>query len=302
MTSTYAYIIVNTTNSSSFLSGYINVSNNLITNFYDYSQNNQDILVIDGLDGENHIFNSTGPNYFTFGGVNINNSNTNVYNLISNYITTNNLTTSVSSYFMNLYFTSTTPSLFTMEIYNNTTGARYTVYTNYIITISPILYPTPLCYNEDSLILTLTNGIEEYREIKDLKKGDIIKVYPNIYKKIKLIGSNILKNDSSINTMYIYKKKTNNLLIRDLIVTGLHFVEYDNNSNYNDITLLDNIAMIPAYKSSLFTKINNDKYYTYYHLVLESEIDKHYVIWVNGILSESTNNHYFKNSLLLNKE
>lgn len=34
--------------------------------------------------------------------------------------------------------------------------------------------------------------------------------------------------------MYILKKNSNKKLIRDLIITGLHHIEYDNNSNYND--------------------------------------------------------------------
>jgi hypothetical protein len=301
MTSTYSYTITNKNDNSIFLSGFFNVTNSLIIDFYDYSQNNKNIFINDKLNGQNNQFIINNNNYyFSFGGTNIDNSNTNVYNLISNYITSNNLTTSVSSYYLNLYFQSNN---FLFEIYNNTSGAVLTKYSNYNISITPIFFSNPLCYNEDSNILTLINGKEEYREIRFLKKGDLIKIYPNSYKKIEYIGKNILKNSLSIDTMYICKKNSNNKLIRDLIVTGLHHIEYDETSNDEYKIILDGIALLPSCKSSLFTKIIDDNFYTYYHLVLESNEneDNHYVIWVNGILSESTNKYYFKKSLLIEK-
>jgi hypothetical protein len=141
---------------------------------------------------------------------------------------------------------------------------------------------------------TITNNQEIYQSIETLKPGDLIKVYPNTYKPIKYIGYNILLNTpSDTKTMYIMKKTETNNLIEDLIVTGEHFIE-DNNNNKRITKLnLEDKILIPAKNSNLFTKINDNEIYTYYHLVLDTENDQHCLIWANGILSESTKKSHF---------
>ena len=52
-----------------------------------------------------------------------------------------------------------------------------------------------------------------------------------------------------------------------------------------------------------FTRIEDDKYYTLYHLVLENEdATKHYGIYANGVLSESMSKQCFEQSNIVDNE
>ena len=82
------------------------------------------------------------------------------------------------------------------------------------------------------------------------------------------------------------------LIDEDLIVTGWHFIEDGSKRTKYHLRINDKI-LIPANKSKLFTKINNNEEYTYYHLVLDTETDEHCGIWANGMLSEATTKSYF---------
>ena len=69
------------------------------------------------------------------------------------------------------------------------------------------------CYDISTYILTLQNSIESYRQINTLKPGDLVKVYPEGYKRIELIGyKKVINHPIYIQTMYIMEKsETNNL-------------------------------------------------------------------------------------------
>lgn len=147
----------------------------------------------------------------------------------------------------------------------------------------------PSCYNKGTKIRTL----KDYEQIENLKAGDLVMIYPDGYKAIKYIGKKTLRNDpKNSKTMYIMKKTELNNLIEDLIVTGDHFIE-DIRTRSTVKLYIDGKKLIPANKSKLFTKIEDNENYTYYHLVLENDQDKHFCIWANGVISESTSMEHF---------
>ena len=241
-----------------YFTGYFDVNNqNVITSFYDSSNPTVNVLDMTNWRGSDNIFNQTTVTFSPNG-------------------------TSINALF--IPGDTSQPVMLTSNGFTITTESGYAGY--YVITLQPYS-----CYDNSSHILTLSNSIESYRQINTLKPGDLIKVYPSGYKPIKLIGYQTLINyPTDKTTMYIMKKTENNKLTQDLILTGLHLVKSkDESFNY----IIDGVKLIYVKKSKLFKKIEDVKEFTIYHLVLESEKDKHFCIWANGIISESTNEKHF---------
>jgi hypothetical protein len=150
-----------------------------------------------------------------------------------------------------------------------------------------------LCYEENTRILCLIDGIEKYIKISNMEVGMDVKTYKNGYKKVKFIkGFKFLCVDKNNDLNCLFKMKDT-----DLIVTGGHSIlvdelseeEYKNNKKYNFKDSIEDKKLLLSCSSNKFEKINDNKLYILYHLVLENEdINMHYGIWVNdGILSES---------------
>ena len=171
----------------------------------------------------------------------------------------------------------------------------------------------PICYNENTKILSLVNDEEVYVPIQDLRKGDLIKTYLHGYKKVNVIGKGSFINNVNIpvSCMYKLEKSEQNNLIEDLIVTGKHSILVDNiptntlnthfDGNLDKVQKIDDKYLIQSSICKLFKKIEDSEKYTYYHLVLENDDDSEttrHGIWANGILAETTYLKDFKNSNL----
>ncbi len=152
------------------------------------------------------------------------------------------------------------------------------------------------CYNKGTKILVLgENNVYEYKYVEDIKTGDIIKTYPDGYKNVEAVGNKTMINNSKEkkNCMYIMKKNEGNMLTDDLIVTGGHSIYVDHlteneKSKQPKSKIVNGKHSIFSRNSDNFTKLNNNNKYTYYHFVLENDDDaENYVVWANGILSES---------------
>jgi len=160
------------------------------------------------------------------------------------------------------------------------------------------VFNTVPCYNEGTKILCLINDIEEYKEIEKLRKGDLVKTVKDGYKKIDLIGKKNLFNNPLSESNCMYKISNEN---DELYVTGEHMIlsnEIENitiNEKYKHFYDLN--YTVDGYKCILALdigeKILNKNKYTIYHLVLESDNGKHFGIYANNILSESTNKDNF---------
>jgi hypothetical protein len=171
--------------------------------------------------------------------------------------------------------------------------------------VTPISDPT--CFNEGTKILCLNNlGKEEYIPIENLRKGDLVKSYKHGYRKIDLIGKNIMiNNPEKFNEcMYKMEKTDNNGLIEDLLVTGLHSILVDDLGDYKEendklsggsTQMIDNKHLLLSAVSKDFKKIKDINLYTYYHFILENDgdNDKRYGVWANGILTETPSKNLF---------
>jgi hypothetical protein len=154
---------------------------------------------------------------------------------------------------------------------------------------------SPPCFNENTQILCLKNDIEEYVLVQNLKKGDLVKTYSNsnlpVFKKIVLIGKGELINNPDVWSKCMYK-------MGDLIVTGGHSILLDELSEKdkekkelsNRTEMVDDKRLVWAGLSHLFTKLDDKNTYTYYHFVLENEEtedNRLYGVWANGVLVET---------------
>jgi hypothetical protein len=116
-----------------------------------------------------------------------------------------------------------------------------------------------------------------------------------------------MKNDPSSLLNCMYKLKSIDETMPDLIVTGLHSICVDKLSDkeieackkYNfESSKIDDKYLLPACISDKFEKINNRNIYTYYHLTLENDDNENaqYAIMANGVLTETTCENVFNRS------
>jgi len=183
---------------------------------------------------------------------------------------------------------------------------------------------TTTCYVKGSLILCVDNNNYIYKKIEDIRVGmDILTLNDGI-KKVKYIGYNTMKNtgDDPLGRIYVLKKSVNNTLFEDLYVTGGHSIlvdklseqeevknnkYWDTNKKIDDKIMLlacvsddfklvdenDNINLDSNVNANVNANINANGNYEIYHICLEnSDADKQYGIYVNGILSETINENY----------
>lgn len=166
---------------------------------------------------------------------------------------------------------------------------------------------TPACFVEGSKIYASINGKYDYYPIESLRKGHLVKTHLHRSKKIIFIGKNEMKNIPTVWNHCICKAKKDDSigLFEDLRVTGAHSFLVDNLSETEKAKQIelygtldrkvDGKYLLSAWASDKFKTIQDDKTYTYYHLVLEHDgnVEKRYGIWANGILTESQCEKHF---------
>ena len=164
----------------------------------------------------------------------------------------------------------------------------------------------PSCYNKGTKILCLNKQFEEeYIPIENLRKGDLVKTYKHGYRRVDLIGKNLMKNNPDIFNYCMYKmeKTETNGLLEDLIVTGGHVILVDdlgiykeqNEKIFGSTPMIDDKYLLLCSLSKDFTKIENTALYTYYHFTLENNgsDDERFGVWANGILTETVSKDQF---------
>lgn len=151
------------------------------------------------------------------------------------------------------------------------------------------------CYNKNTNILCFDNEEEVYIPIQNLKQDMLVCTYKHGYKKIKYIGCDKMINNpsDSKNCMFVLKKDKTDELLEDLIVTGLHSILVDYRPKKGK--KIEDKYLELAMTSDKFEKIEDTNEYIYYQIVLENEnVNSHYGIYANGILSESMSESHFK--------
>jgi hypothetical protein len=167
---------------------------------------------------------------------------------------------------------------------------------------------SPSCFNQGTKILCLNKNLEEeYVVIENLRKGDLVKSYKHGYRKIDLIGKNLMTNNGTVDAFCMFKmeKTEENGLIEDLIVTGGHAILVDDLGEYkekNDTVLgatqmIDDKYLLLCSVSNHFTKLENTEPYIYYHFILENNgnNDERFGVWANGMLTETPSKNQFTN-------
>jgi len=177
--------------------------------------------------------------------------------------------------------------------------------TAYFVYIAPL---SPPCFNTGTQILCLNEKFEEvYVPVENLKSGNIVKTYIEGYRRIHLIGKGTLINNSSeLHCMYKLSKinsyvNNSNNMIDDLIVTGDHTIMID--KAYADgerVKMMYDKVLVVAKESPKFTKLMDTQPYTYYHFSLENDgfVDRTFVVYANGALSETTSEAQFSENKL----
>jgi surface protein len=150
------------------------------------------------------------------------------------------------------------------------------------------------CVHETTDFLCYVDNEERYINIKDIKPGFLVKTYNEGYVKVKHIFKQKCFN-SEKNTMkkfFVMDKSKNDLLTKDLIITGGHSVLLDNltEEQYNKmkssktkyIKVHDKYKLLAFFNEDFVGKTDKSEE-TVYLLVLEADDDlKVYGVYVNG--------------------
>lgn len=160
------------------------------------------------------------------------------------------------------------------------------------------------CFFEKTKILclnTITNT-EEWVEIKDIKKGMMVKTLNHGYVKVLENSCVQLLNTvySTKHKLYVLRKGVGKYkdLFEDLYVSGLHSILLDDDelspnvklsiSKYKSVRCVEGKKAIMAWLNDEFEEVNDTNVYNLYQLILESKnLKQQYAIYSNGILSET---------------
>ena len=180
---------------------------------------------------------------------------------------------------------------FTTAPWNN-----YTIYTDHP-TFSNV---SVACYAIGTKLLCLASNLEDvYMPIEQLSTNSIVKTYKHGYRKVKYLHSGVVFNDPDVWCHCMYRLPKTDTMIDDLIVTGGHSILTTeltpteqlrqailwNNEEY----FIDDKILLLASASDKFQKIEEKKFFKYYHLTLEnSDLEfRRFGIYANGVLSET---------------
>lgn len=167
----------------------------------------------------------------------------------------------------------------------------------------------PACYLEDTDILCFNEKTQsdEYKKVQELKRGDLVKTKYHGYKKLVKLYCQTLpvyKNTFS-SSIYKLSKHKNPNLTKDLFITGGHSIAVDCLSPqeeekqfqiWQEPQMIDDKQLLLAGCGDDFVKMVKKRTYQSYHFTLEpNETNNRYLVWANGILSESTTLLAFQN-------
>jgi hypothetical protein len=158
------------------------------------------------------------------------------------------------------------------------------------------------CLVEGTEILCINNlGRELYLKIENIKIGTKIKTYFHGAKKLIKIMKKEFKNDKGFNQICklsnIYGQ-TNDLFLTggySTIVKKLTDYQREQSKDYDTFDKkIDNLELLISHFNSKCEKIDDDKIYNVYYIVLQNEdVDGQYGIYANGVLVETTSINTF---------
>jgi hypothetical protein len=175
------------------------------------------------------------------------------------------------------------------------------------------LYPMPsgsVCFLQGTTVLCSVNGYDIYVPVEELTKDSLVKTLFNGYKKVELIGKEVMNNPGSDeriqNRLYKCTPDKYPELVTDLYITGCHSILVDTITDQQKDGLVENLGRIfvTDKKYRLIACVderaepwNSEGEYTVWHFALENDnIHMNYGVYVNGgLLVESCGIHVLKN-------
>jgi surface protein len=184
--------------------------------------------------------------------------------------------------------------------YYTLTGKGWTITAQYKQTIT--------CFKENTKILCLINGKDQYVTIENIRPGLLVKTSMNGYIPVDMIGRSTIYNvkgkERILHRLYKCTSKNYPEITEDLIITGCHSILVDELTEYQreqsivhtkNIYVTDDkyrlIACLDP-RAELYTEEGN---HVIWHLALENEnYTWNYGIYANGLLVESASQRMMK--------
>jgi len=160
---------------------------------------------------------------------------------------------------------------------------------------------TPICFLKGTYIYTK----EGYKQIENLKKGDLVNTFKDNYVAIDTIVEEEMYHDASKprNKGQLFKLDYPEYpqLLKELYITGAHSILVGKLTekqkeqiikDYGKVFATDLFDRLPAYIDERAQVHEESGTYTIYHLALENEnMHSNYGIFANGLLVESLSKH-----------
>jgi len=195
-------------------------------------------------------------------------------------------------------------------------GFDITQFPDYQNTYTYFLYAyTVVCFLEGTQILCLKDDVETYMPIETMRAGTLVKTRLDGYKKVELIGKNVIVNpghsDRIESRLYKLSPSQYSELHDDLFITGAHavLVETITDKQREELTKQAGKIFITDKKYRLMAMFDDRAEpwseagkYTIWHFALEhTNIVMNYGVYANGLLVEtcSINTMRTKSNLLI---
>jgi hypothetical protein len=171
------------------------------------------------------------------------------------------------------------------------------------VEINPPPYP---CFKSGSKILT----DQGYRNIEDLRKGDLVKTLLHDYLPIVLIGKrdivHLASEERIKDQLYVCSQAQYSEVWEDLVLTGCHSILVDDfvnekqkkkatEINSGRVCVTDGKYRLPAVADERALVYDKPGTFAIYHLALENDdYYMNYGIYANGLLVETCSKRYLK--------
>jgi hypothetical protein len=153
-----------------------------------------------------------------------------------------------------------------------------------------------ICFNKGTTILCLNPELtDEYIPVESLKVGDLVKTYKHGYRRITVMLSYHMRNDSTRFGKSLYRMKKTDTMTADLILTGWHSILVDDLGDYEEETakrfrgvrIIDDKYLLLCAISRDFTMLEDTDDHSVYNFCLEGDEDARYGVYANGVLCET---------------
>jgi hypothetical protein len=177
---------------------------------------------------------------------------------------------------------------------------------------SPLKVNVP-CFGENTRILCFNTDTfeEEYMNIKNIRRGTLVKTLRNGYVPVDMIGkttmvNNFEKNERHKNRLYkCTKREYPEMTNDDLILTGCHCILVDKFKSQEErmktievnrkIYITDNKYSLPACVDKRAQIYERSGDFTIYHFALENDDSyMNYGVYANGLLVETSSKRYMR--------